>query len=34
MDGKGNMFVKKDYTGTTSEMIFLEDFVIEFEEQG
>ena len=33
MDGKGNHFVRKYSTKTTSEMIFLEYFVLENEEQ-
>ena len=33
MDGKGNLFVRKDSVGTTSETIFQEYFVLETEEQ-
>ena len=33
MSSKGNPFVRKYATGTTSEMIFQEDFNLETEEQ-
>ena len=33
MVGRGNPFVRKYPTGTTSEMPFPEDFVLEYEEQ-
>ena len=33
MDDRGNLFVIKNSAGTTSEMTFLEYFVLETEEQ-